>query len=151
MPVSGIALQVGFADTEITRHLARLALLDQRGFDGVRREIGEYLVGNIQDNLDGQKLADGSPMPQSKAAIARSGKTLIDRHHLYDSYVYQLAGTGVEVGSAMVYAAIHHFGGETGRQGHRFTLPGRPVMGIGPEQEQMLGKFLIAEITRAQR
>ena len=149
--MTGVVLQAGFTDSVITRHLARLALLDRAGFDGVRREIGEFLVGDVQDNLDGQRLFDGSPMPQSKAAIARKGKTLIDRHHLYDSYVYQLAGLGVEVGSNSVYAAIHHFGGETGRTGHRFTLPARPVLGIGVAQEKHLGDFLIAEIQRAQQ
>lgn len=149
--MSGAVLRAGFDDSAITRHLAILAIMDADGFDGVRREIGEYLVGDVQDNLDGQKLFDGSAMPQSKAAIKRKGKTLIERgHHLYDSYVYQLVGGGVEVGSALVYAAIHHFGGETGRAGHRFTLPGRPVLGIGPRQEAALGNFLIAEIRRAQ-
>lgn len=148
--MSGVALHAGFNDSAITRHLALLAIMDARGFDGVRREIGEYFIGEVQDNLDGQKLADGSAMPQSKAAIKRPGKTLIDHRHLYESYVYQLRGGGVEVGSALVYAAIHHFGGETGRAGHRFTLPARPVLGIGPRQEAALGNFLIAEIQRAQ-
>lgn len=148
--MSGVALQAGFNDSAITRHLALLAIMDARGFDGVRREIGEYFLGEVQDNLDGQKLADGSAMPQSKAAIERKGKTLIDHHHLYDSYVYQLRGGGVEVGSALVYAAIHHFGGDTGRARHRFTLPARPVLGIGPRQEAALGNFLIAEIRKAQ-
>lgn len=140
-----------FDDGPIRRHLARLALLDSRGYDGARREIGEYLLGEIQDNLDGQKLADGSPMPQSAAAIARRGKTLIDRHHLYDSYTYQLVPEGLEVGSAMAYAAIHHFGGETGRTGHRFEMTARPVMGIGPAQEQRIGDFLVAEISKTQQ
>lgn len=148
--MSGAALHAGFDDSAITRHLAQLAIMDARGYDGVRREIGEYFIGEVQDNLDGQKLADGNDMPQSKAAKARPGKTLIEHHHLYDSYVYQLVGGGVEVGSASVYAAIHHFGGETGRAGHRFTLPARPVLGIGPRQEAALGSFFIAEIRRAQ-
>ena len=55
-----------------------------------------------------------------------------------------------KIGSDLVYAAIHHFGGETGRRGHRFTLPARPVLGIGPKQEMALGSFLIAEILKAQ-
>lgn len=152
--MSGVALNFGFDDTPIRRHLARLALLDAGGYDGVRREIGEYLLGEIQDNLDGQKLADGSAMPQSAAAIARRGKTLIDHHHLYDSYTYQLVPGGVEVGSAMVYAAIHHFGGAraiVSNRGPVQPLPPRPVMGIGPEQERRLGDFLIAEIQRTQQ
>ncbi len=143
---SGAALRWGFDDSRITQHLAMLAIADARNFDSARREIGEYMVGEVQDSLDGQKLFDGSPMPQSKAAIARSGKTLIDKHHLYDSYVYQLPAHGVEIGSALVYAAIHHFGGETGRVGHRFTLPARPVLGITERSERRIGSMLIAEI-----
>lgn len=148
--MSGVAFTFGFDDTPVRRHLARLALLDARGYDSVRREIGEFMLGDIQDNFDEQKLFDGKPMPQSKAAIARKGKTLIDRHHLYDSYVYQLVPGGVEIGSALAYAAIHHFGGETGRTGHRFNMQARPVMGLGPTQEQRLGDFLIAEIRGTQ-
>lgn len=148
--MSGVALRFGFDNTAITTHLAMLAIMDAAGYDGTRREIGEYLIGEVQDNLDGQKLADGSPMPQSNAAIARSGKTLIDHHHLYDSYVYQLVGGGVEVGSASVYAAIHHFGGQTGRRSRRITLPARAVLGIGPRQEARIGDYLINHIRRAQ-
>ena len=156
--MTGVAMRVGFDDGLITRHLARLALLDSTGFASVRREVGEYLVADVQDNIDGQKLFDGSPMPQSKAAIGRyskankqrGGKTLIEHHHLYDSYTYQLTGTGVEIGSALVYAAIHHFGGETGSKGHRFNMVARPVLGIAARQERELGDFFIAEIRRAQ-
>lgn len=90
-------------------------------------------------------------MPQSKAAIARPGKTLIDKHHLYDSYVYQLVAHGVEIGSALAYAAIHHGGGETGRPGHRFTLPARPVLGMTDRHERRMGQFLIDEIQRVQQ
>lgn len=147
--MSGTALRFGFDHSRITQHLALLAIMDARGFDGLRREIGEYMLGEVQDNLDGQRLADGGPMPQSKAAIKRAGKTLIDKHHLYDSYVYQLPAHGVEIGAALVYAAIHHFGGETGR-GHRITLPARPVLGVGERQERRIGDFLIAEIQRLQ-
>lgn len=145
-----VGITARFDDARITRHLSILAIADAKGFDGVRREIGEYMLGEVQDNLDGQKLFDGAPMPQSKAAIARKGKTLIAKHHLYDSYVYQLQGGGVEIGSALVYSAIHHFGGETGRRGHRFTLPARPVLGVAAAQERRIGDFLIAEIERMQ-
>lgn len=149
--MSGTVLRAQFDDAPLRRHLAALALLDSKGFDGLRREIGEYLVGDVQDNIDGQRLFDGTAMPQSKAAIARAGKTLIDHHHLYDSYVYQLVVGGVEVGSALAYAAIHHFGGETGRPGHRFEMTARPVLGIGSKQEDELGALFIAEIQRTQR
>lgn len=139
-----------FDDGPIRRHLASLALLHAGRFERARRQIGEYLLGEVQDRFDGQRLVDGSPMPQSKAAVARKGKTLIDHHHLYDSYVYQLTRDGVELGSALGYAAIHHFGGETGRMGHRFNMTARPVLGANADDERRIGDYLIAAIGGAQ-
>ena len=138
----------------LARHLARLAALGAEGFKRPRRQIGAYMVGEIQDNLDGQRLAadgdtPGGAMPQSKAAIKRRGKTLIHKHHLYDSYTYQLGDAGLEVGSNSVYAAIHHFGGQTGGSKHRFTMLARPVMGISRADEAVFNSFVIAEIERA--
>lgn len=146
-----------FDDSVIRHHLARLMLLHASGFDSVRREIGEYMIGEIQDALDDQKLEDGSPMPPSRAALTGAGrkghtpgKTLIDSRHLYENYVYQLtAEGGIEVGNPLIYAAIHHFGGKTG-SGHKVTLPARPVMGLGPRREQAIGSFLLDELKRAQ-
>ena len=159
-----------FDNSIMLRNLHALAAKDAQKFAGVRREIGEYMLGNVQDNFDGQRLFDGSPMPPSKAAQGRTttwkrnnktkgrvkgsvraaGKTLIDAHHLYDSYVYQLTNAGVEIGSALIYAAIHHFGGETGRPGHRFQMTPRPVLGISTRQEIMLGELVIAELAALQ-
>jgi phage gpG-like protein len=145
--MTGTALSMRFDDVVLRSHLARLA--NRQEFTKARREIGEYMVGDIQDNLDGQKLFNGAPMPQSKAAIKRRGKTLIDEHHLYDSYVYQLSGGGIEVGSAKAYAAIHHFGGATGR-GHKTKVLARPVMGIAARQELQIGYLLIKSIKELQ-
>ena len=146
--MSGTVLTVGFEDSAVRRHLAMLALRDARKYDGARREIGEYLVGEIQDNFHDQRLADGTPMPPSAAAAARrggKGKTLIDKGHLRDSYVYQLTREGLEVGSAKIYAAIHHFGGTTGR-GHKTHIIPRPVMDIGDEQQREIGDILLDAI-----
>jgi phage gpG-like protein len=128
-------------------HLARLAA--RREWTGARNDIGEYLVGDVQDNLYKQRLFDGKSMPQSKAAIARAGKTLIDSHQLYDSYVYQLVRGGLEVGSNKVYAAIHHFGGAAGR-GYKTKIVPRPVLGLGERQERRIGAYLVAAIEAMQ-
>lgn len=145
--MAGVTYSAG--DGPIRRHLAALALLHRQGFDRARRNIGEYLLGEVQDRLDGQRLVDGTPMPQSKAAIARQGKTLIDSHRLYDSYVYQLTRDGLEVGSAVIYAAIHHFGGQAGR-GHQVTLQARPVLGANDADERRIGDFLVQAIEASQ-
>lgn len=145
--MSGVALTVGFDDQALTGHLARLAAADAKGFAEVRHEIGSYLLGEVQDCLDGQKLFDGKPMPQSQAAIDRAGKTLIRKHHLYDSYVYQLTGHGLELGSNLIYAAIHHGGGDTGR-GHKTHIEARPVMGMTDAHAGRIGDLLIEQIRR---
>jgi phage gpG-like protein len=134
----------------IEAHLLRLYIADANHFKEARQEMGEYMLGQVQDNFDKQRLWDGSPMPQSAAAIARKGKTLIHHKHLYQSYTYQLLGESVEIGSDSVYARIHHYGGETGGMKHRFTMVARPVLGVNARQEQRLGDFLMAEIRSLQ-
>jgi phage gpG-like protein len=90
-------------------------------------------------------------MPKSKAAVKDDRKTLIGKGtaHLRNSYTHQPTRDGLEIGSNKVYAAIHHFGGKTGR-GLRVTLPPRPVMGMTPEHRNAIGDILIDEIRRAQ-
>lgn len=164
--MSGIARELVFNGADsgvIGRHLKALERLSAGNFAPVRREIGEFMLGNVQDNFDAQRLFDGTAMPRSKAAQGRDtkwgrdnkklgrkkgevrdiGKTLIDKHRLYDSYVYQLNGAGVEIGSVLIYAAIHHFGGETGHPKHRFQMLARPVLGVSAVQEAAIGDRVI--------
>lgn len=143
--MTGTALSMKFEDGPLRSHLARLSARQE--WTKARREIGEYMKADIQDNLDGQKLFDGGAMPQSKAAIERKGKTLIKDHHLYDSYTFNLKQGGLEVGSNSAYASIHHFGGETGRPGHRFHMAARPVMGVAIRQELQIG-YLVSQAIR---
>ena len=133
----------------IVQHMQRLAAVDARHWVDVRREMGEWMLGQVQDNFDKQRLADHTPMPQSKAAIKRRGKTLIHKHHLYDSYVSQLTADTVEVGSNKAYARIHHFGGATGK-GHKTHIAARPVLGLTDAQAHKMGDFIIREIQSLQ-
>jgi phage gpG-like protein len=123
----GVAVRWQFPDAEIRAHLNRLSVTD---FRALRAEIGDYMIGQIQDRFDDQRLVDGSPMPQSAAAIARSGQTLMASRLLYKSYgEYQLVRNGVTVGSNSVYARIHHAGGMAGR-GLATEIEARPVLGV---------------------
>ena len=166
--MSGIVY--GFDAAPIFKHLGGLERLNAGHFASVRREIGEYMVGNVLDNIRDQKLFDGSAMPQSKSAVDRTpkwqrnnkklgrvkgevrgdhDKTLLKDGHLRDSYVYQLNNAGVEIGSALIYSAIHHFGGQAGR-GLKTKIIARPILGVSAAQEKALGDFMIAEIGRTQ-
>lgn len=144
---SGVSLEIDAAARAIERHLAVLAATGGSLSEGLRREIGEYMLGQVQDRFDEQRLFDGSPMPQSVAAIERDGKTLIERHHLYDSYVYNVLPSGVEIGSNSAYARIHHFGGEAGR-GHAIRIEARPVLGMNKSDQDYVGKLVFDELER---
>lgn len=128
-------------DDAVGDHLRRLLALDAGKYAHGLVAIGKYMLGEVQDNLDGQRLFDNSAMPTSAAARKRRGKTLIDKHHLYDSYIYQTVGDGVQIGSAKAYAAIHHFGGLAGRR-HTSRIVPRPVLGVAMRQEMQIGYLL---------
>lgn len=144
---AGVTLQVDAAARTIERHLAMLSATGASLSEGLRREMGEYVLGQVHDRFDEQQLVDGSAMPQSKSAIARDGKTLIERHHLYDSYVYNVLPSGVEIGSNSVYARIHHFGGKAGRK-HSIEIVARPVLGLNTADEVHLGALVFEELER---
>ena len=145
---SGVSLQVDASARALERHLAVLGHLGhERLAQDVGADIGEYMLGQIQDRFDEQRLVDGSPMPQSAAALERDGKTLIDRHHLYDSYVYQLTPSGVVVGSNSAYARIHHFGGRAGRNASVNIEP-RPVLGTNAADEREIGQIILSGLER---
>ncbi|VVE55447.1 hypothetical protein PIN31009_04969 [Pandoraea iniqua] len=140
--MNGASVQWSFDDGQIRKHLAAIG---GATFERVRQDIGEYMLGQIQDRFDQQQLWDGSAMPQSRAALARGGQTLMNTRRLYSSYVYRLVSGGVEIGSNLVYARIHHFGGETGR-GHAVRIEARPVLGVNDENSTVIGNMLLDAI-----
>ncbi|MGK8195238.1 phage virion morphogenesis protein [Burkholderia cepacia] len=137
--MNGVSVQWAFDDSSIRRHLAAIA---GATFDRVRQDIGEYMLGQIQDRFDYQQLWDGSAMPQSRSAIARGGKTLIDTTRLYKSYVYRLVSGGLDIGSNVVYARIQHEGGDAGR-GHSVHIDARPVLGVNERDANVIGDMLL--------
>ena len=166
-------LELDIDDHALHAHAAALAGQERAGYPQAAKAVGEYFVSRVIERLHQQKLVDGSDMPQSKAAKARDGKTLIDRGHLRDSYAYKAAGGVVTVfggaGGAMQYAAAHHFGvaartikakgkalkfmmggaARFAKQVHIPALPARPVLGANAEDERIVGELILANIQRA--
>jgi phage virion morphogenesis protein len=62
---------------------------------------------------------------RKKGATEPAGQTLLDTGQLAASITYSATSSGVTIGSNKVYAAIHQFGGQTGRN-KAVTLPARP-------------------------
>ena len=94
-------------------------------------QVGRYLVASTLRRFESERAPDGKPWLKSARALAEGGRTLTDTGRLRGSIAHALTdgGRAVEVGSNVLYAAIHQFGGRAGR-GRRVTLPVRPYLGI---------------------
>ena len=69
---------------------------------------------------------------KSAAAIKRGGRTLTDNSILKNSIHATSSDTYAKVGTDLVYAAIHQFGGRCGRN-HATLLPARPFLPVDAE------------------
>ena len=94
-------------------------------------QIGRYLVDSTLRRFERERAPDGSPWLKSARALAEGGRTLTDTGRLRGSIAHTVTdgGRAVEVGSNVLYAAIHQFGGRAGK-GLRATIPARPYLGI---------------------
>jgi len=82
---------------------------------------------------------------KSAAATKRGGRTLTDNGILKDSIHPTSTDTYAMVGTDLVYAAIHQFGGRCGRN-HATLLPARPFLPVDAE-----GNLEPGILRRAQR
>lgn len=104
--------------------LAELAGYVSRARDaqGMFEQIGMSLVTSTQARFERGQAPSGSPWPPSLRALATGGKTLIESGRLLRSIVFQAFNTGVEVGTNVIYAAIHQLGGLINRPARQQTL-----------------------------
>ena len=97
------------------------------------KTIGQVIRTSIQKNFEQGGRPQGwirlSPATQKKR---KGSKILVDTARLKNSIKIQASSDRVVVGTNVVYAAIHHFGGQAGR-GRKVTIPARPFMLIQGE------------------
>lgn len=105
-------------------------------------EIGDYLISELLLNFENEETPEGEGWKPSQRAAEEGGKTLQDRGHLRDSYTYDAGQDSVEVGSNIIYAAIHHFGGDTGRN-HATEIEARPALGLTEEYMTEIGEQVL--------
>ena len=138
--MSGVKLTYTIDDQAAREFLSRLGDADTRPmFD----EIGGYLDSEVARRFISGEDWEGNALIPSQRALNEGGKTLVEFVHLRDSYTHNvyIDGSGVEHGSGMVYAAIQHYGGKTGRN-HSTELPPRPVMGINAHDESEINNIV---------
>lgn len=147
-------IRIEIDDRELQQALERLR---RRAADlsPVMRDIGELLVERAKQRFATSTAPDGSRWPPNAPAtilsyISRYGgtrrkgggltkrgasraagkKPLIgETRQLMGTLYYQADSDSVTVGSPMLYAAIHQFGGQAGR-GRRVTIPARPYLPV---------------------
>ncbi|MEJ0012794.1 MAG: phage virion morphogenesis protein [Bauldia sp.] len=112
--------------------------------------IGGSLVVSTQRRFEAGRAPDGSVWPPSIRALAENGKTLIDTARLMQSITHNATDDGVEVGTNVLYAAIHQFGGVVRAKNapklrfrllgvwhsaDQVTIPARPFLGLDQDDE----------------
>lgn len=107
------------------------------------RVVGEIVLESIQRNFEEHRSPEGVPWADLSSAYERwktekrgrnAADILILSRDLLGSIACRVHPDRVVVGTGpyIVYAAIHQFGGATGRA-HSATMPARPFMGIRDE------------------
>ncbi len=101
----------------------------------VMKTIGQLLRASILKNFE-QSGRPGGWIKLSPATIAKKrrgeGRILVDSGRLKNSIKVQASSDKVIVGTNVIYAAIHHFGGQAGR-GRKVKIPARPFMLVQDE------------------
>ena len=100
-------VKIDIDNQAVTAAFNRLLQLGQNP-GPVLQDIGGELHKNIQQGFE----AGVSPYGQKWAPLKhRSGKPLLDNGHLQKSISYRVVGNTVEIGTNLLYARLHQFGG----------------------------------------
>lgn len=132
----------------------------------VAKQVGEALVSSTIRRFGEQRDPDGKPwQPLAAATVAprkkdygkrgrikkraearlQGRKILIQTARLRNSISSKVSGTAVAVGTNVVYARIHQFGGKAGR-GKKVTIPARPFLGISGADQAEIRRIVEAAV-----
>jgi phage virion morphogenesis protein len=142
--------QLRIDDREVRALLARLGAAADDLAPAMKR-VGAAIEADTGRRFEEGAGPGGTRWPPSLRATLQGGRTLVDRGRLSDSITYEAGARSVRVGTNVIYAAIHQFGGTIrakggGRLGFRLadggfrspsrvSIPARPFLGIDDEQE----------------
>ncbi|MBB4287745.1 phage virion morphogenesis protein [Roseospira goensis] len=111
------------------------------GFGPADRREALEIMGGVAESAARRRLSDekqgphGERWPEWSPAYARTRHAnqslLVSEGHLIDSLQTVVSGEVALVGSPLVYAAIHQFGGEP----VGMAIPERPYLGLSGEDE----------------
>lgn len=134
--MSGVDLRVALQDAGVAARLARAATVIGNLLP-LMEEIGASLETSTRMRFERGAGPDGGAWRPSR----RGGKTLVDTGRLLASMTHNASRDHVEVGSNVIYAAIHQFGGRTGR-GLAVDMPARPFLGLDADDEREIDDLI---------
>ncbi len=141
--MAGVRLEIGLDDAKVRQVLGALQQVT-KDLRAPLREIGEEAHSMAMDAFESETSPGGVAWKPSKRAVKTGGKTLSDTGALKSSIDVAAFPNKVLIGSNLVYAAIHQFGGDAGR-GHKVHLPARPYL---PSEEDMDQGFIFDVLSR---
>ncbi|SMH62534.1 phage virion morphogenesis protein [Azospirillum agricola] len=97
-------------DAELRRLLGGLETAG-RDLTDLMETLAAQVEFDTARRFETQTDPDGNPWPPSVRALAENGETLTDTARLRQSIASHVSPTAFEVGTNVVYAAIHQFGG----------------------------------------
>lgn len=143
--MSGVEVEL---DLDLADAQAALARLTAGQLDQLAYEIGSLVEDQTKLRINDEKRApDGTPWaPWSERYAAslkrrnrRNPRSLLVGHgDLRDSVQNYTSGETVKVGSNLIYAAIHQFGGESVGK----NIPARPYLGLSPDNATAIEAFV---------
>lgn len=157
--MTGVTLRIDLDDADLSDALAAMIA---RGEDltPAMDSIGMGLEASIIERFNETSIApSGAAWTPSKAAQEEGRRTLIKSGNLRDSITHRASRDETQVGSNVVYAAIHQFGGTIRAKtakglrfkiGDRFvtkrevTIPARPFLGLSDEDRTMIREEIVA-------
>lgn len=107
-------------------------------------DIGGMLVTSTLQRFEDETDPDGLDWPKSARAEAENGQTLTDRGHLRHSITHRADRYSVQVGTNVVYGAIHHFGGVIQQGNASITMPKRPYLGL-PQDDARAAESIVVD------
>lgn len=135
-------MQIDIAVEGIREAIMQMDRLSQRASNltPIHRHIGNIIQNSIEQSFEEEKSPFGQRWTASKK---NRGKTLTDSGTLSGSFTVSANANNVNVGTNLVYGAVHNFGGNAGRNGS-VRLPARPFLPVrnGELEEGVKGEIL---------
>ena len=117
------------------------------GAETVFDAIGTSLRTSTVKRFEEEKTPDGDPWPPSQRVLLKGGQTLTDTARLRNSITHVATAEQVEVGTNVVYAAIHQFG--SGDLEKPKNIPERPFLGIDDDDRNTIERLFVNALEAA--